>query len=115
MTTLAIITMILLKITTEQIISIAVLTVMIGGVAWILHVGKKETEMIFESDYYNLSEFIKDCHKTEENELKIRLRIIHLSKMPGVDKEKIKELRSECDKKFPKSTLGDIVAEHESY
>ena len=101
--------------TTEAIVSIVVLAVIMVGIVWILRTGRKEAEMIFESDYYNLSEFIKDCHKTEENELKIRLRIIHLSKMPGVDKEKIKELRSECDKKFPKSTLGDIVAEHESY
>jgi len=101
--------------TTEAIISIAVLVAIAIGMAWILHIGKREAKMIFESDYYNLSEFIKECHKTEENELKIRLRIIHLTKMPGVDEEKIKELRSECDKKFPKSSLGDIVAGHEDY
>ena len=99
--------------TTESIIAIIALTGMAIAICWIIRIGRKEAEMIFESDYYNLREFIKDCHITEENELKIRCRLLHLSKMPGADVEKLQVLNSEFRRKFTVS-LGDIVADHES-
>ena len=99
--------------TTEAIVSIVVLAVIMVGIVWILRTGRKEAEMIFESDYYHLREFIKDCHITEENELKIRCRLLHLSKMPGADVEKLQVLNSGFRRKFTVS-LGDIVADHES-
>ena len=99
--------------TTELIIAIVALFALAVGIGYIFRIGHKEAEMIFESDYNNLSQFIKNCHLTEENELRIRLRIIHLSKYPGADKEKIQALRSEFDRKF-KLSLSDIVADHES-
>jgi len=100
--------------TTEAIIAILALVTLIGGVCWILHIGKKEAEMIFESDYYNLGEYIKHCPINEENECRIRLRLIYLSKYPGADKKKLQLLQSEFDRKF-KVSLGDIVADHENY
>jgi hypothetical protein len=100
--------------TTEAIIAILALVTLIGGVCWILHIGNKEAEMIFESDYFHLRDFIKECHITEENELRIRLRLIDLSKMDGADVEKLQVLNSEFRCKFVPPTLSDIVADHEN-
>ena len=100
--------------TIESILAILAIAVVAGGIAWIFHVGKREAEMIFQSDYDNLKYFIKECHLTEENELRIRLRLIYLSKMPGADMEKLQVLNSEFRRKFVPPTLGDVVADHES-
>jgi len=99
--------------TTEQIITIIALAFVVSAFYWILRVGRKEAEMIFDSDYENLKYFIKECDLTEENELRIRLRLIDLSKMDGADKEKLQVLNSEFRRKFTVS-LGDIVADHEN-
>ena len=100
--------------TIESIIAILALAVVVGGICWILHVGKREAEMIFEADYDNLKYFIKECDLNEENECRIRLRLIHLSKMPGADVEKLQVLNSEFRRKFVPPTLSDIVADHEN-
>ncbi|MEN6569031.1 MAG: hypothetical protein ABFC18_03360 [Rikenellaceae bacterium] len=100
--------------TTEAIIAIVALSLVLVGIIYMIRIGRKEAEMIFESDYYHLADFIKHCHLTEENELKIKLQLIHLSKMPGADKEKLQVLNSEFRRKFTAS-LSDIVADHENY
>jgi hypothetical protein len=100
--------------TIESIIAILALATVLGGILWILHVGKREAEMIFESDYENLKYFIKECDQTEEAELCIRLQLLRLSKMPGADAEKLQVLNSEFRRKFVEPTLGDVVADHES-
>jgi hypothetical protein len=86
--------------TTEQIITIIALAFVVSAFYWILRVGHKEAEMIFQSDYTNLSNFIQECEPLEENRLKIQLRIIHLSKMDGADQDKINELNFDSGHRF---------------
>lgn len=99
MTTLSTI-LILQKITTEAIIAFAALTVLAVAICYIIRIGRKECEMIFESDYDNLRTFIKECHINEETELRIRLRLIHLSKYPGADQDKLNDLNFDFEYRF---------------
>ena len=100
--------------TTEAIISIAVLAVMAIGIVWILRIGKREAEMIFEADYENLDYFIKHCDVNEDNEATISRELYRLSKMPGDDVEKMQVLNKTFRDRFVQPTLGDIVADHEN-
>lgn len=100
--------------TTELIIAIVALFALAVGIGYIFRIGHKEAEMIFESDYYHLREFIKDCQVNEVNEDKIILRLNELNRMRGADDEKLQTLNTEFRRKFS-VTLGDIVADHEDY
>ena len=100
--------------TIEQIISIAVLAVMAIGIVWILRIGKREAEMIFEADYENLDYFIKHCDKNEDNEATISRELYRLSKMKGADVEKMQTLNTDFRRNFIVPKLGDIVADHEN-
>jgi len=113
--------------TTEVIISIAALVFVIGAIIHLFRKGrrdagrgnmsKKDAELIFESDWYELDQFIKglkDDQINEVNEAKIILRLNELNRMKGADDEKLQTLNAEFRRKFS-VTLGDIVADHEDY
>ncbi|MFA5196143.1 MAG: hypothetical protein WC401_10135 [Bacteroidales bacterium] len=100
--------------TTEAIISILALAFLLGVIIYLIRKGLRDAEMIFESDYYHLREFIKDCQVNEVNEDKIILRLNELNRMKGADDEKLQMLNAEFRRKFS-VTLGDVVADHESY
>ena len=100
--------------TTEIIISIAALAFLAGSIAWLIHIGQRDAELIFEADYYHLSEFIRDCQMTDENEDKIRHRLNELSEMQGADKEKLQVLNTEFRRKFIEPKLDELVC-HEYY
>jgi len=100
--------------TTEAIITILALAFLLGAIIYLIRKGRREAEMIFESDYYNLREFIKDCQVNDGNELKIITRLNELNRMKGADDEKLQTLNAEFRRKFSAS-LGDIIADHEDY
>ena len=113
--------------TTEAIISILALAFLLGAIIYLIRKGRKDTgqirmskkdaELVFESDRYQLEQFIrglKDDQITEENEAKIILRLNELNRMKGADDEKLQTLNAEFRRKFS-VTLGDIVADHENY
>ena len=100
--------------TTEAIISILALAFLLGVIIYLIRKGLRDAEMIFESDYYHLREFIKDCQVNEVNEDKIILRLNELNRMKGADDEKLQMLNAEFRRKFS-VTLGNIVADHEDY
>ena len=104
--------------TTEMIIAILALAFLFGAVIHLIRIGKREAEMIFESDYCHLQEFIndiKDDQVNELNEAKIIIRLNHLAGLKGADIEKLQVLNAEFRRKFMKPALGDIVADHENY
>lgn len=100
--------------TTEAIITIVALVFLLSAIICLIRKGLRDAEMIFESDYYHLREFIKDCQVNEVNEDKIILRLNELNRMKGADDEKLQTLNAEFRRKFS-VTLGDIVADHEDY
>ena len=114
--------------TTEAIISILwALAFLLGAIIHLIRKGrrdigrgnmsKKDAELVFESDWYQLDQFVrglKDDQITEENEAKIILRLNELNRMKGADDEKLQTLNAEFRRKFS-ATLGDIVADHEDY
>ena len=116
--------------TTEAIISIAALVFVIGAIIHLIRKGrrdagrgnmsKKDAELIFESDWYELDQFIKGLKDgdindiNEVNEAKIILRLNELNRMKGADDEKLQTLNAEFRRKFS-VTLGDIIADHENY
>jgi len=113
--------------TTEAIISILALAFLLGAIIYLIRKGrrdagrgnmsKKDAELVFESDWYQLDQFVrglKDDQITEENEAKIILRLNELNRMKGADDEKLQALNAEFRRKFS-VTLGDIVANHEDY
>ena len=113
--------------TTEAIISILTLTFLLGVVIHLIRKGrrdigrgnmsKKDAELVFESDRYQLEQFIKglkDDQINDVNEAKIILRLNELNRMSGADDEKLQTLNAEFRRKFS-VTLGDVVADHEDY
>jgi len=113
--------------TTEAIITILALAFLLGAIIYLIRKGRKDTgqirmskkdaELVFESDRYQLEQSIrglKDDQITEENEAKIILRLNELNRMKGADDEKLQTLNAEFRRKFS-VTLGDIVADHENY
>ena len=113
--------------TPEAIISILALAFLLGAIIHLIRKGrrdagrgnmsKKDAELVFESDWYQLDQFVrglKDDQITEENEAKIILRLNELNRMKGADDEKLQALNAEFRRKFS-VTLGDIVANHEDY
>lgn len=98
--------------TTEAIISIVALAFIFSAICWLIRVGRSEAETIFESDYYNLKEFIKTAQVNSENEVKIITQLNHLAGLKYVDREKLQVLNSEFRRKFAVS-LSDVVC-HES-
>jgi hypothetical protein len=100
--------------TTEAIITILALAFLLGAIIYLIRKGLRDAEMIFESDYYHLREFIKDCQFNKVNEDKIILRLNELNRMKGADSEKLQVLNAEFRRKFS-VTLGDVVADHENY
>ena len=113
--------------TTEAIISILALAFLLGAIIYLIRKGrrdagrgnmsKKDAELVFESDWYQLDQFVrglKDDQITEENEAKIILRLNELNRMKGADDEKLQTLNAEFRRKFS-VMLGDIVADHENY
>ena len=101
--------------TTESIIAIIALTGMAIAICWIIRIGRKEAEMIFEADYENLDYFIKHCDVNEKNEATISRNLYRLSNMPGADVEKLQVLNKTFRDRFVPPTLSDIVADHENY
>ena len=100
--------------TTEAIIAILALVFLLSAIIYLIQKGLRDAEMIFESDYWHLKEFIKNCQVDEVNEAKIILRLNELNRMKGADDEKLQTLNAEFRRKFS-VTLGDIVADHENY
>jgi len=100
--------------TTEAIITILALTFVAGAIAWLIHIGRRDAERIFEADYETIKYFIKECEINEVNEAKIILRLNELNRMKGADDEKLQTLNAEFRRKFSVK-LGDIVADHEDY
>ena len=101
--------------TTEAIITILALAFLLGAICWLIRIGRREAEMIFESDYHNLREFIRDCKIDELNEARIITCLNHLAGLKGADIEKLQVLNTEFRRKFVKPSLGNIVADHENY
>ena len=104
--------------TTEMIIAILALAFLFWAIVHLIRIGRREAEMIFESDYHNLKEFIndiKDDQVNELNEAKIIIRLNHLAGLKGADTEKLQMLNTEFRRKFVKQSLGNIVADHENY
>ena len=113
--------------TTEAIISILALAFLLGAIIYLIRKGRKDTgqirmskkdaELVFESDRYQLEQFIrglKDDQINDENEAKIILRLNELNRQKGADDEKLQTLNAEFRRKFT-VTLGDVVADHEDY
>jgi len=100
--------------TTEVIISIAALVFVIGAIIHLFRKGRRDAEKVFDLDYDILKYFIQNCEVTEVNEAKIILRLNELNRMKGADDEKLQTLNAEFRRKFS-VTLGDVVADHESY
>jgi len=100
--------------TTEIIISIVALAFLLCAIGWLIRIGKRESETMFESDYYHLTEFVKRCEINEVNEARIILRLNELNRMKGADDEKLQVLNAEFRRKFS-VRLGDVVADHEDY
>ena len=101
--------------TTEIIISILALAFLFWAIVYLIKIGKREAEMIFESDYCNLREFIQYCKIDEVNEARIIIRLNHLAGLKGADIEKLQVLNTEFRRKFVKPSIGNIVADHENY
>lgn len=100
--------------TIERVLSIGAL-LFIAISAWLIYrKGRRDAELIFEADYYNLNYFIHHCEISLENEVKISNQLYHLSTMKGANKEKLQVLNAEFRRRFSAS-LGDIVADHENY
>ena len=100
--------------TTEQIISIAFLAFLAVAIGWILHIGRKEAERIFDFEYDSLHYFIRHCEDNLDNEALISRELYRLSKMPGADVEKMQTLNTDFRRNFVVPKLGDIVADHEN-
>ena len=103
--------------TTEMIISILALAFLFVAIVHLIKIGKRESEMIFESDYHNIREFIndiKDDQVNELNEAKIIIRLNHLAGLKGADIEKLQVLNKEFRRKFIKQAPDNIVADHEN-
>jgi len=113
--------------TTEAIISIVALAFVLSVIIYLIRKGRKDTgqikmsrkdaELVFESEWYQLDQFIKGLKNdriNEENEAKIILRLNELNRMKGADDEKLQTLNAEFRRKFS-VTLRDIVADHEDY
>ena len=98
--------------TTEIIISIAALAFLAGSIAWLIHIGQRDAELIFEADYDALKRFIHECEINEVNEAKIVLRLNEMINRPEANKEKLQVLNREFRLRFSVS-LSDVVC-HEA-
>ena len=101
--------------TTEAIVSITALAVIVFGIVWILRIGRRDAEKIFDEDYDNLHYFIDHCDVNEKNEETISRELYRLSMMKGADVEKLQTLNTDFRRNFIVPKLGDIVADHENY
>lgn len=98
--------------TTESIIAIAALAFLAGSIAWLIHIGQRDAELIFEADYDALKRFIHECEINEVNEAKIVLRLNEMINRPEANKEKLQVLNREFRLRFSVS-LSDVVC-HEA-
>ena len=99
--------------TTEIIISLTALAFLLCAIGWLIRIGKQESETIFESDYFHLTEFVKRCEINEVNEARIILRLNELNRMQGADREKLQVLNAEFRRKFSIS-LSDVVCHEDT-
>ena len=102
--------------TTEMIIAILALAFLFGAIIHLIRIGERESEMIFESDYHNLKEFINDIKDDQINELngaKIIIRLNHLAGLKGADTEKLQVLNTEFRRKFMKVYSSDCIPDYE--
>ena len=100
--------------TTEKIIAIVFLLLLAGLIFHVYRRGRKDAEMIFDSDYTALRNFIRECQVNETNEARIHYRLHDMSCQEGADREKLQVLNAEFRRKFVQPSLSDIVADHEN-
>lgn len=93
----------------DALITLVALIGMIIAIVYIIRLGRRDAEYIFESDYYNLQQFIHECPVTTENKIKIHKRFLEMEKMKGFNLEKMHVLWGEYVDRFS-VTSDDIMA-----
>lgn len=91
----------------DALIVIIALVGLVIAIVRIIQRGRHDAEYIFESDYYNLQQYIHECPVTIENKIKIHKRFLEMEKMKGFNLEKMQVLWGEYVDQF-NITADDI-------